>query len=236
MLLQVTIILTGNYAFFNFLTLALCLWGFDDKAFAPAARLVWRTVRPISLVHLRRALGAVLALLIVIGLLLVVAMLRPETGRTFTRPFAFLAPWQIVNTYGLFAVMTTTRPEIVIEGSDDAEHWREYIFPYKPGPTHRGLPSIAPYQPRLDWQMWFAALGDYRQNIWVGGLMYRLLTGVPQVTKLLSTRPFTKPPHYMRALLYDYRFTTPAERSRTGAVWERTLQGTWLGPVSLTGQ
>jgi lipase maturation factor 1 len=234
--LQVFILLTGNYAFFNFLTLALCLWGFDDEAFAPAGALIRRTLKPISWRPLQRGLGAVLALLILIGLIQVLAMLAPDTGRPLARHFAFLAPWQIVNTYGLFAVMTTTRPEIVIEGSEDAEHWREYVFRYKPGPTHRGLPSVAPYQPRLDWQMWFAALGDYQQNIWVGGLMYRLLTGSSAVTKLLDTPPFLKPPHYMRALLYDYRFTTPSERSRTGAVWERTLRGTWFGPVSLTGQ
>lgn len=230
MLLQLTILLTGNYAFFNFLTLAICLWGFDDRTFAPMRKWLWGTVRPIKLPALRRGLGAGLALLVIIGAIQVFNVLGFGMGR----PFAALGPWEIVNTYGLFAVMTTTRPEIVIEGSDDAEHWREYTFPYKPGPLHRGLPLVAPYQPRLDWQMWFAALGDYQQNAWVGGLLYRLLTGSSPVMRLLDPSPFSKPPHYIRALLYDYRFTTPAERARTGAVWERTLRGTWFGPASLS--
>jgi lipase maturation factor 1 len=95
---------------------------------------------------------------------------------------------------------------------------------------------VAPYQPRLDWQMWFAALGNYQENNWVGGLMYRLMTGEPKVLGLLNPAPFAAPPHYMRALIYDYQFTTPAERAKTGAVWERRLLGTWFGPVSLTGQ
>ncbi len=236
MLLQVLILLTGNYAFFNFLALTLCLWGFDDQTFAPLQRWLRRLVKPIAWQPLRQGLGIVLAAMILIGGLQVVDMLQPSGGQALSRPFAFLAPWQVVNTYGLFAAMTTTRPEIVIEGSDDATHWREYIFPYKPGPLHRGLPLVAPYQPRLDWQMWFAALGDYRQNAWVGGLIYRLMTGAPAATKLLNAPPFTKPPRYMRALLYDYRFTAPAERRRTGAVWERTLRGTWFGPVSLSGR
>ena len=133
-------------------------------------------------------------------------------------------PFEIVNSYGLFAIMTTTRPEIIIEGSNDQVDWREYQFLFKPGNTHRSLPWVAPYQPRLDWQMWFAALGDYQNNTWVSGLMFRILTGESSVYRLLSAPPFASPPRYMRALLYDYDFTTPAERSRTGAVWQRHLK------------
>jgi uncharacterized membrane protein YphA (DoxX/SURF4 family) len=233
MFLQVLILLTGNYAFFNLLALALCLWAFDDRMFAPLARWLRRKASSVTHRPLRRGLGLALALIVLIGAIQVLSMLQPGLGRTLSRPFSFLAPWQIVNTYGLFAVMTTTRPEIVIEGSNDAEHWKEYTFRYKPGPLHRGLPLVAPYQPRLDWQMWFAALSDYPQNRWVGSLIYRLLTGARAVNQLLDTPPFPQPPRYMRALLYDYRFTTSHERSQTGAVWTRTLQGTWFGPVSL---
>ncbi|HEY7390826.1 MAG TPA: lipase maturation factor family protein, partial [Bryobacteraceae bacterium] len=106
-------------------------------------------------------------------------------------------------------------------------------FPYKPGNLHRGLPFVAPYQPRLDWQMWFAALGSYQSNPWTGELVYRLLTGEPSVLGLLDPAPFKKPPRFMRALLYEYDFTLPEERKRTGAVWKRSLRGIWLGPVSL---
>ena len=132
--------------------------------------------------------------------------------------------------------MTTTRPEIVLQGSPDGVEWRDYEFRYKPGNTHRGLPVAGPYMPRLDWQMWFAALGSFNENRWVGALMYRLLVGDPTVTQLLAPPPFPKPPPYMRALLYDYTFTSPEERARTGAVWRRELRGTWYGPVSLTGR
>jgi hypothetical protein len=156
-----------------------------------------------------------------------------HTRRVFARPLAAVAPFEIVNTYGLFAVMTTTRPEIILEGSEDQATWREYSFPYKPGDLHRGLPFVAPYQPRLDWQMWFAALGSHQSDPWVGELIYRLLTGDKSVSGLLDHPPFEKPPRYIRALLYDYDFTRPSDRARTGAVWRRNLRGVWFGPVSL---
>jgi hypothetical protein len=141
-----------------------------------------------------------------------------------------------VNTYGLFASMTTTRPETIIEGSNDQTSWLEYSFPYKPGELHRGLPQVAPYQPRLDWQMWFAALGDPQENRWVNNLLYRIMTGERSVLGLLQPAPFANPPKYIRVLLYDYQFTTPRIRAKTGAVWQRELRGTWFGPVSLKGE
>jgi hypothetical protein len=233
--LQILIIMTGNYAFFNLLTLALCLWAFEGRIFAPLAKALRPRVLPISHPLLRQALGVVLGLLILVGALQVADMFMPG-ARPIRRLLARIAPFQIVNSYGLFAVMTTTRPEVVIEGSDDQVNWREYSFKYKPGELHRGLPMVAPYQPRLDWQMWFAALGAYQENTWVGGLMYRLMTGSGPVLELMNPPPFPTPPRYMRASIYDYEFTTPAERARTGAVWRRKLLGIWFGPVSLTGQ
>jgi lipase maturation factor 1 len=237
MVLQIAIVLTGNYAFFNLLTLALCLWGFDDRTFEPLIRLLKK--RSPGRMHFPalQPIGQMcLLLLISIGLVRLCEMFRPASVSAISRAYSPLAPFELVNNYGLFAVMTTTRPEVIIEGSDDLVDWREYTFRYKPGPLHRGLPIVAPYQPRLDWQMWFAALGPYQENTWVGGLMYRLLTGDPGVTALLEKPPFSKPPHYMRASLYDYQFTTSAERSRTGAVWQRKLTGNYFGPVSLNGQ
>ena len=242
MFLQLLIILTGNYAFFNLLALALCLWAVDDRTFAPLENFLrWRFPRLRSgganqpLVR-SRAANVVLAFLILGGAIQLVDMFAPALGSPVRKPMNWIAPFQIVNTYGLFAMMTTTRPEIVIEGSDDQTTWREYSFRYKPGELHRGLPLVAPYQPRLDWQMWFAALGNIQENNWVGNLMYRLMLGEPSVIGLMNPPPFQKPPRYMRALLYEYQFTTPAERARTGAVWQRELRGTWLGPVSLTGR
>lgn len=234
--LQLLILGTGNYAFFNLLALALCLWAFDDRIFAPLAGVLRRRVPVVRWPVLRRTLTLVLAVMMVLGAFQVIDMFAPGGGRPLRKVLSLIAPFEIVNSYGLFAVMTTTRPEIVIEGSNDQVTWREYSFKYKPGELHRDLPLVAPYQPRLDWQMWFASLGTYQENPWVGGLMYRLLTGDQSVIGLLNPPPFSKPPHYMRALLYDYEFTTPAERARTGAVWRRKLLGPWFGAVSLTGQ
>jgi lipase maturation factor 1 len=233
MIMQLLILLTGNYAFFNFLALALCLWAFDDRTFAPLGRLLRRRVPPVRSRGLERGLSTLLIMLITIGVLQLIGMFAPGFERPFSRPMALIAPFEIVNTYGLFAVMTTTRPEIVIEGSDDRVNWKEYSFRYKPGELHRELPLVAPHQPRLDWQMWFAALGDYQENEWAGGLIYRLMQGERTVIGLMNPAPFAKPPRYMRALLYDYNFTTPGERARTGAVWQRRLLRTWFGPVAL---
>ncbi|MGI8959088.1 MAG: lipase maturation factor family protein [Bryobacteraceae bacterium] len=236
MIMQVLILLTGNYAFFNFLAFALCLWAFDGRTFAPLERLLGKRVPRLRSGIWESALNSLLIVLIAIGAIQVVGMFAPGFERPFSKPLTLLAPFQMVNRYGLFAVMTTTRPEIVIEGSDDQVNWKEYSFRYKPGELHRELPLVAPHQPRLDWQMWFAALGDYQENEWVGGLMYRLMQGEATVIGLMNPAPFSKPPRYMRALLYDYSFTTPEERARTGAVWQRRLLRTWFGPVALRGQ
>jgi uncharacterized membrane protein YphA (DoxX/SURF4 family) len=241
MLLQLAILLTGNYAFFNLLSLALCLWGLDDRTFAPLGGwLSWRF--PLLSFHPRpeafRVAGnvAVAALVLLGGMQLLDSAASRVAAAPFSELLATIQPFEIVNGYGLFAVMTTTRPEIVVEGSNDQLDWREYQFPYKPGNTHRNLPWVAPYQPRLDWQMWFAALGDYQSNTWVGSLLYRILTGEPSVYRLLNTPPFDHPPRYLRALLYQYDFTTPDERARTGAVWKRELRGVWFGPVALNNR
>jgi lipase maturation factor 1 len=236
MVMQVLILLTGNYAFFNFLALALCLWAFDDRTFAPLGRILRRRVRPVRAQILEPALNTLLIALIAIGAIQLIGMFAPGFERPFSKPLSLIAPFQIVNTYGLFAVMTATRPEIVIEGSNDQVNWKEYSFRYKPGELHRELPLVAPHQPRLDWQMWFAALGDYQENEWVGGLLYRLMQGEATVIGFMNPPPFPKPPHYMRALLYDYSFTTPDQRARTGAVWQRRLLKTWFGPVALRAQ
>jgi hypothetical protein len=233
-LLQIIILLTGNYAFFNLLTLSLCLWGLDDASLPPF-RL---RLKPIQLKRewMRWSTSLLLLILMFAGCVEAYAAVFPSEEYLTVLIREFAAPFEIVNNYGLFAVMTTTRPEIVLEGSNDRQQWREYTFRYKPGAVNRGLPLVAPYQPRLDWQMWFAALGSSRQDYWVRVLMLRLLLGEPSVLSLLEPPPFAKPPQYMRALLYEYTFTTPQERRRTGAVWRRRLVGLWGGPFSVSAR
>ena len=101
-----------------------------------------------------------------------------------------IAPYRIVNGYGLFRVMTKERPEIILEGSDDAIEWKAYEFKWKPGALDRMPGFVEPHQPRLDWQMWFAALSDVRQNPWFLGLAFRLLENSPDVVHLLGKNPF----------------------------------------------
>ncbi|HUO03905.1 MAG TPA: lipase maturation factor family protein [Candidatus Binataceae bacterium] len=237
--LEALIALTGNYTFFNFLTIALCLPLFDDAAvtailpqrLAPVRRQV-RIGKPRKLTTFAAdALGVLIVFAYVIELPAIFGVRLIGPAAWFLNE---IEPLRIVNSYGLFAVMTTKRNEIVIEGSNDGEHWQEYAFRYKPGDLHRPPPWNAPYQPRLDWQMWFAALGTPEQNPWLSGFITRLLENSPDVTALLAYNPFPdKPPRYVRAIMYDYRFTTPEEKAATGDWWVRTPEGMYFPPVGL---
>jgi hypothetical protein len=144
------------------------------------------------------------------------------------------APFGIVNTYGLFAVMTTSRPEIIVQGSNDGETWLDYEFKFKPGDLKKAPRWVAPLQPRLDWQMWFAALSNYRGNPWFSNFMVRLLQGSPEVSGLLGKNPFPgAPPKYIRALAFDYSFTGAATRRATGDWWQRTPRGRYFPEMTL---
>jgi hypothetical protein len=152
-------------------------------------------------------------------------------------PFGWVAaqiePFHSVNNYGLFAVMTTERNEIILEGSNDGVNWLPYEFKYKPGDVRHRPAFVAPFQPRLDWQMWFAALGTYQQNEWFELFCVRLLQGSPDVLALLAKNPFPDhPPRFIRAQFYKYRFTNPAERHATGAWWKREPIGEYMPAVS----
>ncbi len=215
--LQILIALTGNYAFFNLLTITLCIWAIDDSCL-PA----WLKLPVLAVPRYPKLLNVSVACIIVLSFLQILG-LEPS----------FLESFEIVNPYGLFAVMTTSRTELVIEGSNDSFHWLPYSFRYKPGDTRRHLPLVAPYQPRLDWQMWFAALGSPESNFWTKTLVFRLLEGEPTVLSLLEKVPFAKPPRQIRILAYTYTFADPSERRRDGTVWERKPLGIWFGPVSI---
>jgi hypothetical protein len=240
-LLQLLIALTGNYAFFNLLTLALCVLLFDDaflgrffpRALAERLRVATSNPRPFSL---RRWVTAPLAVIICLAGLLQLADLLslPKLPPSAFHLLSDLEPLRIANSYGLFAVMTTSRPEIVIEGSNDGNAWLEYEFKYKAGDLRHAPRWVEPFQPRLDWQMWFAALGDYRSAPWFTPLMLRLLEGSPPVLGLLERNPFPQsPPKYVRALIYDYQFTTWSERWAKGTWWHRRLLGGYFPAVTL---
>lgn len=229
---QCLIALTGNYCFFNLLTIALCVLLFEDT-FWPQ----W--LRKKESFSGRWSKWVITPL--ITGILLVTL---PQMGALFRaripwpRPLFFLyeivSPFRSVNSYGLFAVMTTSRPEIIVEGSQDGITWHAYEFKYKPGDLRRKPMFVAPHQPRLDWQMWFAALSGYRERSWFSNFCIRLLQGSPDVLRLLSKNPFPdKPPRYIRALLYDYRFTDRATLRAEGAWWKRERLGFYSPILSL---
>ncbi|MDE3085043.1 MAG: lipase maturation factor family protein, partial [Verrucomicrobiota bacterium] len=225
--LQLFIAITGNYAFFNLLAIALCLPCFDDACVArkfirvPLARPAQAKKIPRSAPGWLLRPFAVFTFAFTALLASFDFSLRPP--RWFDHIMAATDPFRTFNNYGLFAVMTTTRPEIIFEGSDDGRNWLAYNFRYKPGDLRRPPIPVAPYQPRLDWQLWFAALSPPEQNPWVLDLCGHLLRGTPEVLSLLGANPFPKnPPHYVRAVRYEYEFTDPAVRARTGQWWRRT--------------
>jgi predicted DCC family thiol-disulfide oxidoreductase YuxK len=238
LLLQSLIVLTGNYNFFNLLTMLLCVFLFDDAALR---RLIPRWFELRAQTH--ALLPGRAATLIAMALALIVVpvglnRIWQTLARTDLPVLGALthavSSLSIVNPYGLFAVMTTTRPEILIEGSADGQVWREYVFRYKPGPLSRPALWNIPHQPRLDWQMWFAALGSIRDNPWIESLMLRLLEGSPSVLALLDSNPFADgPPKYVRALLYDYRFADRHTHIVTGQWWVRRPEGLYFPQVSL---
>ncbi len=225
--LQLLIMLTGNYTFFNLLAIALCVFLFAD---AP------KTSSLESPVHRRVTLALMIFVVTTSGLQLLEMFSFPLPG--IARSYlSFIAPLRIINTYGLFAVMTTARPEIMVEGSNDGVNWKPYEFRYKPGDPKRPPPWVEPHQPRLDWQMWFASLGGPQQNAWFYSFAARLMQGSAPVLRLLARNPFpSAPPRYIRAVVYDYHFTDFDTRKASGAWWQRREQALYLAPVSLRGR
>jgi hypothetical protein len=240
--LQIVIALTGNYCFFNLLTIALCLLLIDDSAIASLRRGALR--RQVSETETPRCRNnpvpvyagiAVIVVTLPINGWLIFSAFKPESQPPawLTTIYERFEAFRIVNGYGLFRVMTKDRYEIVIEGSRDGIDWAPYEFKWKPGNVKRAPGWCAPHQPRLDWQMWFAALESPQQNPWLLGLLGRLLEGSRDVTGLLARNPFPdKPPRYIRAMFYRYRFTTVEERRQTGAWWKREELREYLPTIS----
>jgi hypothetical protein len=142
----------------------------------------------------------------------------------------------LVNTYGAFGSVGQVRMEIIFEGTDETNlteytQWKEYEFKAKPGNPYRRPAIIAPYQPRIDWQIWFAAMASPQEYPWTVHFVWKLLHNDPGTLSLISNNPFpNKPPRYIRAQLYEYHFAKPGDP--TDAWWDRRLAGSWLPPLS----
>ena len=268
-LFQGLIAATGNYGFFNLLSVVLYLSLLDDDAIVSGvsgllsrARALFRrgaasgsnapsrsggAPRPATL--LRPAVppveparapswtgytvaGLAAALAVLSALTLVREMRRPEPMPVWSDTLlGLVAPLRSVNGYGLFRSMTTERPEIVIEGTADGVTWTEYPFRWKAGDLARAPGFVQPHMPRLDWQMWFAALDPQRQAHWLFALVDRLLENDPAALGLLDGNPFPgEPPRLVRLALYRYRFTTPDEGAGRDW-WTRELIGYLTEPI-----
>jgi lipase maturation factor 1 len=248
-LLQVVMFATGNHGFINPLTAALCLTVFDDQALekipwlsrlqgdtnalvkSPTGSSSKRTYKLFS----QTAIGVYLLLTCLAS---AESILRKDYLPLGIRAVvATSAQFGICGVYALYPVVETSRLELIIEGSDDLVHWSPYQFKYKIGNIHRAPPMVAPYQPRLDWRMRFAALAQMRRSPLVRQFVSCLLAGDPEVLKLIEVNPFpAKPPAYVRVDEYVYRFTDSAEKTATGNWWKRWYVGRYFGPVSRSGK
>jgi predicted DCC family thiol-disulfide oxidoreductase YuxK len=238
--LMILIAATGNYCFFNLLTVALCVLLLDDAALRRFIPLKWREVRgnPARLRWSNWIIAPLATVVIIVTTMNLFGAFNEEISwpGPLLRLHSFCSATRSFSGYGLFASMTTTRPEIIIEGSNDGQTWLPYEFKYKPGDPMRRPGFVEPFQPRLDWQMWFEALrvGRAEPSQWFLSFCEKVLRGQPEVLGLLKTNPFPNaPPHYLRAMVYDYHFTDFATRSKTGAWWSRTLLGPYCPTLSL---
>ena len=276
--LMLAIAATGNYTYFNWLTIVLCLPLVSDRYYLRVAALVrkwWSKARkvdstgssprpnPVNLSGISErqswiGLGWRAPAILLLGFLNLHVCLgdwHEVSGRVANPalPWTHLAvdltpewtddlrstlsPFHLASGYGLFRTMTTERLEIVFEGSRDGVEWKEYGMRWKPGRLDEMPPLVAPHQPRLAWQMWFAALepGYHpRGNSagWMSAVVRGLLTGDDATLSFFDEDPFVvSPPRYVRGVLYRYEFTTPEERRETGNWWKRDRVGLWLPPV-----
>lgn len=218
--LQLVIWLTGNFSYLNHLTVVLCVLLVSDAYFTAAFGQIFvpGTYSPVF-DGISWVVGAILVTLQLISLW---DYFLPNF--TLRRILSWIQPFHIVNRYGIFAVMTTTRYEIVVEGSDDGDNWKEYTFRYKASELNRRPRRISPYQPRLDWQVWFLPFTSYESEYWFQSFLHRLLQGSREVLKLMRHNPFPeKPPKYIRVLMYEYEFTDAQTKKSQGLWWKRRL-------------
>ncbi|HVN37786.1 MAG TPA: lipase maturation factor family protein [Myxococcota bacterium] len=234
---QSVLILSGNLSFLNWLTIVPALACFDDAVWsrilpralvARAERAGASAVPSVAMTRLSWALAALVALLS-IGPVLNMASSRQIMNTSFD-------PLAIVNTYGAFGTVGRERLTVVFEGTDaetadDTAVWEPYLYVAQPVDVARRPRQIAPYQPRLDWAMWFAAMGSPSQYPWTLHVVWKLLHGDPGMLSLFGDDPFPDhPPRFVRATLYRYAFAPPGNAD--GVIWTREALGPWLPPLS----
>ena len=230
--MQLAILLTGNYGFFNYLSLALCLFMLDDEHLGwVAARLgrplASRPPHPVSRIASVGMAGAA-AMLVILSLFAFAPFVAPlrEASAALAPLRRVAGPFRSVNAYHLFAQMTYLRREAVIEGSDDGVTWHEYELRWKPGDPMRAPAFVAPHQPRLDFQLWFLLLGGRGVPRYFSALLEELRTQPDRAAAFFAADPFRgRVPRRLRVAVYRYRFTDAATRRETGAWWARELEG-----------
>ncbi|CAM2885248.1 lipase maturation factor family protein [Prescottella defluvii] len=231
---QLWLVVSGNFAWLNWLAIVLGLSVLPDG--------FWEFVLPVSSPSGVASAPVWFAVLVTAVTVAVAALsYRPVRNMFSSHQMmnASFDPWHLVNTYGAFGHVTKTRHEIVLEGTADAtasadSEWRAYEFKGKPGDLGRRPRQFAPYHLRLDWLMWFAAISPGYAAPWFGGLVTRLLTGDADTLKLLQNNPFPdRPPVYVRARMFRYRFTTREEHRITGDWWARSFEVEFVPAVSL---
>jgi uncharacterized membrane protein YphA (DoxX/SURF4 family) len=240
--LHAMIALTGNYTFLNLLSITLCIPLLDDGMTSHMVPL-WlrrqirmaRSDKTQPIVQRRLLFISSFLLILLAACQLVNSVLPGYVPGAVRECLAEIAPFHLADHYGLFAVMTTSRPEIVLEGTRDGENWLAYEFKYKVGDDlKRAPPWVEPHMPRLDWRLWFAAMEPLEENPWVLELVRRLLEGTLDVRIFFEKDPFANaPPLLVRAFVYDYHFSTPEERNKTGQWWRRDKKRVYLPPTAL---
>jgi hypothetical protein len=256
---EIGVIATANYAFLNYLVLSLGILLVDDKFLLRFVPKRWRqrVAQAINVetqhaamtaasdkslpAHIRRHVGALKLAFSAVMLTWIfydtsadlIRMLLPNIPLPRT-PITMLEPFRIADRYGLFAVMTRGRYEIEFQGANDGQNWIPYPFRYKPQALNEPPGIYAPYQPRFDWNLWFASLESWRSSPIVPDTEIRLLTNDPDVIALFRGNPFAKaPPKQVRAVLWQYWFTTMAEKRATGNWWKRKLIGLYAPTLEL---
>lgn len=226
---QGMLIVSGNFSWLNVITLVLCIPVLNDDFFvwlgmsrlpeSAEAGFTWYLISSLAFLFLcYRSYQPLLNLF--------------AKHQAMNRSFD---PFHIVNTYGAFGSITRDRPEIIFQGTFDSEitketEWLEYQFKGKPGDVNRCPPQVTPYHYKLDWQLWFAAMNDYRYNPWVLNLVAKFLKADKPTLRLLHTDPFKgKRPRYIRAELYLYKYTYIGEKG----YWKRVWMHSYLPPLSL---